>query len=251
MGALSHEHIRHAAACEQSTVHRDGAFFVPAACWPPLPREQSNPWKPSRVLRKGKHAHSRPQRRFEPLAVVSFRRALVLVMTQKATVVAADAEHPVLGAGVRATTARRSSCSRGTCASRTRGSVPVSRRGVLRRDAHRCAYCGRLGDDDRPRAAAVARRGGQLGEPRRVLPRAATTSRATARRPRWAGRSAGRRRRRTGSAGSCAASSGRSRSGTSTSPRRERVPQLPVGLASASLRLRLRLRTGFRTPHRV
>ena len=34
---------------------------------------------------------------FEPLAVVSFRRALVLVMTQKATVVAADVEHPVHG----------------------------------------------------------------------------------------------------------------------------------------------------------
>ncbi|MDF2442961.1 MAG: hypothetical protein JWR01_1164, partial [Subtercola sp.] len=35
---------------------------------------------------------------FEPLAVVSFRRALVLVMTQKATVLQADAEHPVLAA---------------------------------------------------------------------------------------------------------------------------------------------------------
>lgn len=32
---------------------------------------------------------------YEPLAVVSFKRALVLVMNQKATIVAADAEHPV------------------------------------------------------------------------------------------------------------------------------------------------------------
>src|SRR5690606_25274500 len=32
---------------------------------------------------------------FEPLAVVSFKRALVLVLNQKATVLAHDAEHPV------------------------------------------------------------------------------------------------------------------------------------------------------------
>ena len=78
---------------------------------------------------------------YEPLAVVSFKRALVLVMNQKATVIAADAEHPVIGSTgewdrpsviilrryVRVPSGR---------------SVPVSRRGVLRRDAHRCAYCG-------------------------------------------------------------------------------------------------------------
>jgi 5-methylcytosine-specific restriction endonuclease McrA len=78
---------------------------------------------------------------YEPLAVVSFKRALVLVMNQKATVIAADAEHPVVGSTgawdrpsviilrryVRVPSGR---------------SVPVSRRGVLRRDAHRCAYCG-------------------------------------------------------------------------------------------------------------
>jgi len=79
---------------------------------------------------------------FEPLAVISFRRALVLVMSQKATVLAADAAHPVLGATfafdrpsvivltryVRIPHARR---------------IPVSRRGVLRRDDHRCGYCGK------------------------------------------------------------------------------------------------------------
>lgn len=78
---------------------------------------------------------------YEPLAVVSFKRALVLVMNQKATIIAADAEHPVIGSTgewdrpsviilrryVRVPSGR---------------SVPVSRRGVLRRDAHRCAYCG-------------------------------------------------------------------------------------------------------------
>ena len=78
---------------------------------------------------------------FEPLAVVSFKRAIVLVLNQKATVLTADLEHPVLGLSgaydrplvivltryVRISSARK---------------IPVSRRGVLRRDAHRCGYCG-------------------------------------------------------------------------------------------------------------
>ena len=77
---------------------------------------------------------------YEPLAVVSFKRALVLVMNEKATVIAADAEHPVWGSHgvwdrpsviilrryVRIPSGR---------------SIPVSRRGVLRRDNSRCGYC--------------------------------------------------------------------------------------------------------------
>ena len=35
---------------------------------------------------------------YEPLAVVSFKRAIVLVMNEKATIVASDDEHPVHGA---------------------------------------------------------------------------------------------------------------------------------------------------------
>jgi 5-methylcytosine-specific restriction endonuclease McrA len=78
---------------------------------------------------------------YEPLAVVSFKRALVLVMNEKATIIASDDEHPVWGSErfwdrpsviilrryVRIPSGRN---------------VPVSRRGVLRRDAHRCGYCG-------------------------------------------------------------------------------------------------------------
>jgi len=78
---------------------------------------------------------------YEPLAVISFKRALVLVMGGKATVVASDAGNPIVGASgawdrpsvilltryVRIPSGRR---------------VPVSRRGVLRRDGQRCAYCG-------------------------------------------------------------------------------------------------------------
>jgi 5-methylcytosine-specific restriction endonuclease McrA len=78
---------------------------------------------------------------YDPLAVVSFKRALVLVLTEKAVVVASDDDNPVHGIGsdwerpsvillrryVRVPSGR---------------SVPVSRRGVLRRDDQRCAYCG-------------------------------------------------------------------------------------------------------------
>lgn len=77
---------------------------------------------------------------YEPLAVVSFKRALVLVLNEKATVLAgaservrsatAEFEMPsviLLSRYVRIPNSRR---------------IPVSRRGVLRRDSHKCAYCG-------------------------------------------------------------------------------------------------------------
>lgn len=78
---------------------------------------------------------------YEPLAVVSFKRALVLVLGGKATIIESDGEHPVVGTSgewdrpsvillrryVKVPTGR---------------AVPVSRRGVLRRDGQRCAYCG-------------------------------------------------------------------------------------------------------------
>ena len=79
---------------------------------------------------------------YEPLAIVSFKRAIVLVMNQKATVLASDREHPVWSIS--------SSYDRPSVILLTRyiriphgRLVPVSRRGVLRRDSHRCAYCGK------------------------------------------------------------------------------------------------------------
>jgi 5-methylcytosine-specific restriction endonuclease McrA len=79
---------------------------------------------------------------YEPLAVVSFKRALVLVMNEKATVIEHDEDEPIWGTSasydrpavivltryVRVPTARR---------------VPLTRRGVLRRDGYRCVYCGK------------------------------------------------------------------------------------------------------------
>ena len=77
---------------------------------------------------------------YEPLAVVSFKRALMLVMVGKAVVIASDDDNPVYTASgqwdrpsvillrryVRVPSGR---------------AVPVSRRGVLRRDNQRCGYC--------------------------------------------------------------------------------------------------------------
>src|SRR5450755_338795 len=77
---------------------------------------------------------------YEPLAVVSFRRALVLVLAGKATVVA-DGGLPVVGGSI--TLPRPSVILLGRYVRAPHGrAVPVSRRGVLRRDVHRCAYCG-------------------------------------------------------------------------------------------------------------
>jgi 5-methylcytosine-specific restriction endonuclease McrA len=77
---------------------------------------------------------------YEPLAVVSFRRALVLVLAGKATVVAAGGS-PVVGGSV--TLPRPSVILLARYVRLPHGrAVPVSRRGVLRRDGHRCAYCG-------------------------------------------------------------------------------------------------------------
>ena len=78
---------------------------------------------------------------YEPLAVVSFKRALVLVMNDKASIVATDAEHPVWGTF--ASWDRPSVIILRRYVRIPNGrSVPVSRRGVLRRDNNRCGYCG-------------------------------------------------------------------------------------------------------------
>src|SRR3954449_1461404 len=77
---------------------------------------------------------------YEPLAVVSFKRALVLVMNEKAVIVEQSEGDPVWSA--------RRSYDRPAVIILTRyvrvpggRHIPVTRRGVLRRDGHRCAYC--------------------------------------------------------------------------------------------------------------
>lgn len=79
---------------------------------------------------------------YEPLTVVSFKRAMVLVMNDKASVIEHVEGDPVW--------AGRNAYDRPVVILLTRyvrvpssRRVPVTRRGVLRRDDHRCGYCGR------------------------------------------------------------------------------------------------------------
>jgi 5-methylcytosine-specific restriction endonuclease McrA len=77
---------------------------------------------------------------YEPLAVVSFRRAVVLVLAGKATLLVEE-DPPVVAGSI--TVARPSVIIlRRYVRVPFARSVPVSRRGVLRRDGQRCAYCG-------------------------------------------------------------------------------------------------------------
>lgn len=76
---------------------------------------------------------------YEPLAVVSFRRAIVLVLAGKAVVIA-DGPNPVVSGTLTLPRPSVIILSRYVRVPHGR-EVPVSRRGVLRRDEHRCAYC--------------------------------------------------------------------------------------------------------------
>lgn len=78
---------------------------------------------------------------YEPLAIVSFRRALVLVMNQKASIVEIDTGHPVWATDGAHDRPSVIVLSRYVKIPNSRR-VPVTRRGVLRRDANRCGYCG-------------------------------------------------------------------------------------------------------------
>ncbi|MGG7465674.1 MULTISPECIES: HNH endonuclease [unclassified Plantibacter] len=79
---------------------------------------------------------------YEPLAIVSFKRALMLVMNQKAVVVEIDSSHPVYASSGEFDRPSVILLTRYVRIPHSRR-VPVTRRGVLRRDGHRCAYCGK------------------------------------------------------------------------------------------------------------
>ncbi len=76
---------------------------------------------------------------FEPLAVVSDRRAVVLVMRARATVLEVSAD-PLRSPGTQVDRPSVILLDR-YVRPVVRRPGPVSRRAVLRRDAHRCAYC--------------------------------------------------------------------------------------------------------------
>ena len=136
---------------------------------------------------------------YEPLSVVSARRAACLVLADKADVIEAD------GTELRSPSLVLPS----PLVIRLRYMVKVpfhrrtalSRRAVFARDDYRCQYCGAHGRLDRPRHAPVARRRARVGERRRRVPAVQPDqARPHARRGRacaWPAR-AGRRGRRRG-----------------------------------------------------
>lgn len=80
---------------------------------------------------------------YEPLAVVSDRRALILVLGGKAAVLEADDDRPLRSMHVEFARPRVILLNRYVRMPMARR-APVSRKGVLRRDDHCCAYCGRF-----------------------------------------------------------------------------------------------------------
>ncbi|WP_201518179.1 HNH endonuclease [Gulosibacter hominis] len=80
---------------------------------------------------------------YEPLSVVSDRRALILVLGGKASVLEADLENPLCSVNAEFARPRVILLRRYVKMPMVRR-TPVSRRGVLRRDDHRCAYCGQF-----------------------------------------------------------------------------------------------------------
>lgn len=77
---------------------------------------------------------------YEPLSVVAGRRAVVLVLAERAEVVHASEE--VLRSEHLAVTVPSVVRLRTLVRVPYQRSVPLSRRGVLARDAHSCQYCG-------------------------------------------------------------------------------------------------------------
>lgn len=79
---------------------------------------------------------------YEPLGVVSFKRAIILVLKKKATVLEGSAEIKVHSATNEYDLPSVILLRRYVRVPGSRN-IPLSRRGVLRRDVHRCAYCNR------------------------------------------------------------------------------------------------------------
>ena len=82
---------------------------------------------------------------YEPLAVVSFKRALLLVLNNKAVILAGSPETRIRSARIDYELPAVILLRRYVRIPHSKG-VPLTRRGVLRRDGFRCAYCERSAD---------------------------------------------------------------------------------------------------------
>ena len=84
---------------------------------------------------------------FEPLRLVSVRRAVLLLIEQRAEPVHVDEESVVMNSpSISITVPSVVRLNNYVRVPRQAFTPPVSRRGVLARDNHRCAYCGNHAD---------------------------------------------------------------------------------------------------------
>ena len=84
---------------------------------------------------------------FEPLGIVTDRRAVVLLLAGRVEAIAVHADPPVLHSPSRSIEVPAIvRLSHMVKVGRNRSSPPPSRRGVLRRDGGRCAYCNASAD---------------------------------------------------------------------------------------------------------
>ena len=80
---------------------------------------------------------------YEPLTTIPLRRAILLVLREKAEVVHGDAAGAVLHSATTVLSVPSVIRLRRYIRVPYRRRVPLTRAALMRRDAHRCAYCGR------------------------------------------------------------------------------------------------------------
>ena len=175
---------------------------------------------------------------YEPLCVVSQRRAVVLVLTGKAVAVESSddelhSERLSLRVPLVVRLARFVRVP-------YRGAVPLTRRAVFARDGGRCVYClaPATSIDHVTRAAVAAGTSGRTSSP---AADAATTRRPTERSPSSAGGCRDNRSRRLGSRGGFSAPGGWRRSGGHTSARMSSTTPKPPRLRVGAMKARVAL----------
>ena len=105
---------------------------------------------------------------YEPLCVVSQRRAVVLILSDKAVTLegSGDLLHAATWSMPAPSVIRLTRYIRVP----NRRAVPLTRRAIFARDGGRCVYCDAPGDQHRPCDPAFARRTARLGQRRLGLP---------------------------------------------------------------------------------
>lgn len=107
---------------------------------------------------------------YEPLGIVTLHRAMVFLMMERAVVVeAVDGQGVQTAGGLTLQLPRVIAFREMVRSPSVYRPMPWSRRALLERDQHRCAYCLERGSTRRPRPAPLARRREHVAEHGRRL----------------------------------------------------------------------------------